>query len=87
MTERSTKDRLLDAAQRLFARDGVHGARIRDINALAGQRNPSALHYHFGSREALLEAILARYQRDVDINVAAALDRLERTLAQPRNRS
>jgi AcrR family transcriptional regulator len=77
MTERSTKDRLLDAAQRLFARDGVHGARIRDINELAGQRNPSALHYHFGSREALLEAILARYQRDVDINVAAALDRLE----------
>ena len=52
-----TKDRLLDAAQRLFARDGVQGARIRQINDLAGQLNPSALHYHFGSRMAVLEAL------------------------------
>lgn len=77
MTDRSTKDLLLDAALRLFARDGVQGARIREINELAGQRNVSALHYHFGSREALLEAILARYQQAVDVNVAEALDRLE----------
>lgn len=77
MTDRSTKDRILDAAQRVFARDGVQGARIRDINALAGQRNPSALHYHFGTREALLEAILVRYQRAVDVNVEEALSRLE----------
>lgn len=77
MTDRSTKDLLLDAAQRLFARDGVRETRIRDINELAGQRNPSALHYHFGTREALLEAILARYQRAVDVEVSAALDRLD----------
>ncbi len=62
-----TKDRLLDAAQRLFARDGVQGARIREINELAGQRNPSALHYHFGSRMAVVEAILLRYQSAIDL--------------------
>ena len=32
MTSRPTKDRLLDAAERLFARDGVQGARIRDVD-------------------------------------------------------
>ena len=57
----TTKDRLLDAAERLFARDGVHSARIRDINELAGQRNPSALHYHFGSRMAVVEAMRKRH--------------------------
>lgn len=73
----STKDLLLDAAQQLFARDGVQGARIREINELAGQRNPSALHYHFGSRMALVRAVLERYQRAVDAKTAEALDHLE----------
>lgn len=77
MIDPSTKDRLLDAAERLFARDGVHGARIRDINELAGQRNPSALHYHFGSRTGVVEAILLRYQTSIDVEVAEALDRIE----------
>lgn len=81
--DRSTKDLILDAALRLFARDGVHGARIREINALAGQRNPSSLHYHFGSREALVEAILVRYQRSVDAKAAEALDRLEARTREP----
>jgi AcrR family transcriptional regulator len=74
---RSTKDRLLDAAERLFARDGVQGARIRDINELAGQRNPSALHYHFGTRMAVVEAILLRYQSAIDVTVAEALAHIE----------
>ncbi len=75
--QRTTKDRLLDAAERVFARDGVQGARIRDINALAGQRNPSALHYHFGSRAAVVEAILLRYQTGVEGTTASTFDRLE----------
>lgn len=86
MTRRATKDRLLDAAERLFARDGVQGARIRDINELAGARNPSALHYHFGSRGAVVEAILMRYQTPIDEQAAAALDGLEATGQQPTER-
>lgn len=86
MTRRATKDRLLDAAERLFARDGVQGARIRDINELAGARNPSALHYHFGSRGAVVEAILMRYQTPIDEEAAAALDGLEATGQQPTER-
>lgn len=74
---RDTKEELLDAAERLFARDGIHGARIREINELAGQRNPSALHYHFGSRRGLVEAIMLRHQSEIDKVVERRLDELE----------
>ena len=76
-TPRDTKEELLDAAEQLFARDGIHGARIREINALAGQRNPSALHYHFGSRRGLVEAIMLRHQSEIDKVVERRLDDLE----------
>lgn len=66
------------AAEIVFARDGIHAARLRDINALAGQRNPSALHYHFGSRMGLVEAIMLRHQDVIDVEMAARLDALER---------
>ncbi|GAA2602288.1 hypothetical protein GCM10010411_40130 [Actinomadura fulvescens] len=46
------------AGARLFAREGIDAARTRDIVALAGQSNDSAITYHFGSRRGLLEAIL-----------------------------
>ena len=71
-----TKERLLLAGEHLFARHGVHAVRNRELNALAGQRNQSALHYHFGSRQGLVDAILDRHQRDVDAHIAATLDDL-----------
>lgn len=55
---RATRDRLLRAGARRFAADGIDAARTRDIVALAGQGNDSAITYHFGSRAGLLEAIL-----------------------------
>jgi TetR/AcrR family transcriptional regulator, regulator of cefoperazone and chloramphenicol sensitivity len=61
-----TRERLLDAAQHLFARRGVDSVPIREINLLAGQRNPSALHYHFGTRKALVVAIAQRHQPAID---------------------
>jgi TetR/AcrR family transcriptional regulator, regulator of cefoperazone and chloramphenicol sensitivity len=56
-----TRALLTEAAQQLFARRGVHQATTREILAAAGQRNASALTYHFGSREQLLWAILDRH--------------------------
>jgi AcrR family transcriptional regulator len=61
-----TRARLLDAAQHVFARRGVDAVTIREINDRAGQRNASALHYHFGSRESLLVAIVERHQPAID---------------------
>lgn len=61
-----TKHALLRAGEQLFAREGINGARINELTELAGQRNQSALHYHFGSREGLLEAIIERHLSRVD---------------------
>jgi len=62
----STRERLLDEAERLFARDGVQGVTTRQIVDAAEQRNTSAVTYHFGTRQELLLAILARRGAPVD---------------------
>jgi AcrR family transcriptional regulator len=54
-----TRRKLLDAAARTFAEQGVRNASMVEITRRAGQRNSGALHYHFGSREGVLCAVLA----------------------------
>ncbi|HWC37687.1 MAG TPA: helix-turn-helix domain-containing protein [Acidimicrobiales bacterium] len=61
----STRTRLIRAGEQLFAARGIDRVQLRDINELAGQRNESALHYHFGSRQGLLDLILAKHGDDV----------------------
>lgn len=56
-----TRERLLRAGEQRFARDGVAGAKLRDIVRDAGQANDSAVGYHFGSRQGLLAAIAQRH--------------------------
>lgn len=56
---RETRRRLLDVAEQLFAEHGVAGTSIRSINAAAGLA-PAAVHYHFGSKDRLLDAVVAR---------------------------
>jgi AcrR family transcriptional regulator len=51
---------ILDAALRLFAVRGVAGVSLREIRIAAKQRNAGALHYHFGSKDGLLRALLER---------------------------
>ena len=55
-----TKERLVRAAERLFARHGLYQVTVREITQAAGQRNVSALNYHFGSREGIIDTILVR---------------------------
>jgi AcrR family transcriptional regulator len=71
-----TREQLLRAGERLFAERGIYQVRLREINALAGQRNSSALHYHFGSRDGLVEAILSQHQTAMDVELKPALDDL-----------
>ncbi|WP_042419294.1 TetR/AcrR family transcriptional regulator [Streptacidiphilus anmyonensis] len=73
----STRDRLLRVAEELFATSGVHGAQLREIVTRAGQANPSAVQYHFGSREGLLEALMAERQQRVEAALAALGVRVE----------
>lgn len=57
----ATREKLLDAAARLFAERGIDNVSIAEIVRAAGQRNASAVHYHFGSRQEVLRALLARH--------------------------
>jgi AcrR family transcriptional regulator len=52
-----TQDRILDAAERLFAERGVDAVSVRSVLAAAGV-NVSLAHYHFGGRDGLIEALL-----------------------------
>jgi AcrR family transcriptional regulator len=62
----ATRARLLREAERLFARRGLYQVTVREILEAAGQRNVSALTYHFGSREGVLDAILERHNESTD---------------------
>lgn len=53
------RNRLLNAAERLFAEQGVEATSARAINA-AADLSPAALHYHFGNKERLVEEVLQR---------------------------
>jgi AcrR family transcriptional regulator len=57
--KRTTKDKLMDAAETLFARKGYHGASLRNITSAAGV-DLALVNYHFGSKERLLAAVLER---------------------------
>lgn len=52
-------DHILDAAQAVFARDGVRGASLRAIAREAGC-DPALIYYHFEHKEALFLALLER---------------------------
>ena len=54
-----TKERLLDAAEEVFAREGYRAASLRAITTRAAV-NLAAVNYHFGSKRGLVEAVFAR---------------------------
>ena len=56
-----TRAALVAAATRTFAEDGVLTASLVEVTRRAGQRNRGAVHYHFGSREGLLVAVLEQH--------------------------
>lgn len=53
----ATRRQLMRAAEELFAQEGLARVSVRAIITQAGQKNESALHYHFGNREGLLAAL------------------------------
>ena len=73
----STRERLLDAAQRLYALRGLDAVSLREINQAAGARNATAVQYHFGDRAGIVRAIFARYLPDVEARRHALLDSYE----------
>jgi AcrR family transcriptional regulator len=56
---KDTKERILDAAERIFAEHGFDACSIREITAEASV-NLASVHYHFGSKEGLIKAVWER---------------------------
>lgn len=77
-----TRDRLLDAAELLFAEHGIAAVSLREINRAAGAKNAVAVQYHFGDREGILRAISAKHFPVIDARRHAMLDEYEATGAE-----
>jgi AcrR family transcriptional regulator len=76
----STKDRILDAAERLFAEKGFAQTSLRDITAEAGV-NLAAVNYHFQSKNHLIGAVFDRRIGPLNEERLAMLDQLEKEAA------
>jgi AcrR family transcriptional regulator len=73
----ATRERILDAAERLFAEHGFAGTSHRQITAEA-RVNLAAVNYHFGSKEALFLEVVRRRLEPVNRRRVEMLDEAER---------
>lgn len=73
---RDTRERILDAAEAAFMASGYDGASMRQITSAAGV-NLAASNYHFGGKEALFQAVLARRLNVLNQERLRVLDELE----------
>ena len=71
-----TRTKILDAAEELFMQHGFEGTSMRLLTAKAGV-NLAAVNYHFGSKDALIEALFRRRLDPMNGARVAELDRLE----------
>ncbi len=62
----ATRELLISTATRLFAQQGLDGVSLAEINRAAGQRNATALHYHFGGKEGMLQAVFDKHRPRVN---------------------
>lgn len=77
---KATKELILDAAESLFADSGFQATSLRDITSAASV-NLASVNYHFGSKDALLTALLERHFAPVNKRRIELLDELEATSA------
>src|ERR1051325_8289765 len=68
-----TKQKILDTSERLFAQKGFAATSMRQIISEAGV-NLAAVHYHFGSKEELLDELVERKAGPVNAERLALLD-------------
>src|SRR4051812_49682602 len=74
--QHETRTRILDAAEELFMQHGFEGTSMRLLTAKAGV-NLAAVNYHFGSKDALIEALFRRRLDAMNAARVAELDKLE----------
>lgn len=63
----ATRNRLIEAAEKLFGSRSIDAVSISEITAAAGQKNRNALQYHFKNRAGLLQAIVEKHSKQVAV--------------------
>jgi AcrR family transcriptional regulator len=76
VTEKDTKERILDVAERLFAEHGFKATSLRTITTEAGV-NLAAVNYHFGTKDVLVREVLSRRIRPLNRERFGSLERLQ----------
>ena len=76
MTRPDTAERILDAAEVLFAERGFAETSLRTITSAAGV-NLAAVNYHFGSKKELIQAVFARFLTPFCIELEAGISALQ----------
>ncbi len=74
----TTRDLLLDSAERLFAAHGINGVSLREIGMDAHQRNNGVAQYHFGDKAGLVRAVFERRAAAVNDRRLELLDEVAR---------
>ncbi len=62
-----------------MAQRGIDGVSLSEINKAAGQRNTSSLHYHFGNKAGLIQAIFDKHTPGIEVRRQEILDDLTET--------
>lgn len=75
-SQQDTRNKLLDAAEALFAEDGINRTSLRAITSQAGA-NLAAVNYHFGSKDGLVRAVFDRRLGPINQERLRRLDRAE----------
>jgi AcrR family transcriptional regulator len=78
----STKTKILNAAELLFADKGFNGTSLREITSHA-EVNLAAVNYHFGSKKELIKAVMSRYMNELSPRLESALYSLCHNELQP----
>ena len=71
-----TRERILSAAEALFAERGFDTVSLRDITG-AADANVAAVNYHFGSKDKLIDAVIERHATPINIRRLSLLDECE----------
>jgi AcrR family transcriptional regulator len=80
--QHETRTRILDAAEELFMQHGFEGTSMRLLTTKAGV-NLAAVNYHFGSKDALIEAVFRRRLDPMNTARIGELDKLEAEQRSP----
>ena len=82
MAQTDTAERILDAAEALFAERGFAETSLRMITSRADV-NLAAVNYHFGSKNVLIQAVFARFLDPLAERLTTLLDQLDADAALP----